>query len=43
VKTLFMLADVEIGNWIKGKTALLDVRITNPTCQYVAKKSATTP
>jgi hypothetical protein len=29
--------------WTLGKSALLDIGITNPTCQTNIKKSATTP
>ena len=42
-KTLLNRADIEIPNWTLGKSALLDIGITNPTCQTNVKKSATTP
>jgi hypothetical protein len=34
-------ADIEIPNWTNGKTALLDIGITNPTCKSNVKNAAT--
>ena len=36
-------SDIEIPNWIDGKTALLDIGITNPTCQSNLSNAAITP
>jgi hypothetical protein len=36
-------ADIEIPNWTDGKSALLDIGITNPTCQSNVIQSAATP
>jgi hypothetical protein len=34
-------ADIEIPNWRNGKTALLDIGITNPTCKSNVNNAAT--